>query len=246
MGGIISKKFVKTAFSTFILGAAITACGTGSDQSAGLAGTENPVLRPAEMRRISKVVSDATQTFAAVGPTIPAALLKEARCIAVLRAVQAGFIFGGTGGDGVATCRLPGGAWSAPIFMGLGGASVGLQIGGGVVESVLLFMNDVGVNMLERAQFTLGAGAGVIIGPVGGINGSGVSQNANIFAYSRGVGLQARLAVDGTVIGHDLARNAKVYSRMQLSNPRSILQTQAALAPNMVAPIVDAIAGLAQ
>lgn len=243
---IMSKSRVKMALSTMILGAAMTACGTASDPSADLAGSENPPLRPGEMRRISKIVSDAGQTFAVVGPTIPQNLLKQARCIAVLRAVQAGFIFGGTGGDGVATCRMPGGTWSAPTFLGLGGASVGLQIGGGVVESVLLFMNDAGVNMLENAQFTLNAGAGVIIGPVGRIDGSGVSQNSNILAYSRGVGFQARLAVDGTVIGHDIARNAKVYSLMRLSTPRQILSTQAALAPNLVEPIVASIAQLAQ
>ena len=222
----------------------LAACGTPTG-SAGLAGSENPALNRGEFRRISQVASDTSSTILALAPRIPSELLHGARCIAVIRTVQAGFIFGGTGGDGMATCRLPEGTWSAPSYLSLGGASVGLQIGGGVVESVLLFMNDVGVQTLQNAEFTLGSGIGVMVGPLSGGRGSGVSQDANIFSYSQGVGLQARLVIDGTVISHQNNRNYKVYSRMGIQSPRDILATQGALAPNIASPFMDAISRVA-
>ena len=60
---------------------------------------------------------------------IPQELLDGAECVAVFPSVfKAGFIFGGRGGRGVASCRTAVG-WSAPAFFTLGGGSFGLQIG---------------------------------------------------------------------------------------------------------------------
>jgi lipid-binding SYLF domain-containing protein len=56
---------------------------------------------------------------------IPKDLLAKAECVAVFPSVlKAGFIVGGRGGRGVASCRT-GRGWSAPAFFNLGGASVG-------------------------------------------------------------------------------------------------------------------------
>ena len=44
------------------------------------------------------------------------------------------FIFGGNYGKGLATCRTAHG-WSAPMFIALGGGSVGFQIGGSLPTS---------------------------------------------------------------------------------------------------------------
>jgi len=241
------KFIIKSVVSVALAAQVLTACGAGSSTTGGsnLAGTDNPPLRPGEFRRISNVVSDTSSTLAILAPSVPPELLRQARCIAAIRTVQAGFIFGGTGGDGMATCRLPEGTWSAPTFLSVGGASVGLQIGGGVVESLLLFMNDAGVRSLESSQMTLGAGIGAMVGPLSGGHGTGVSQNANIFAYTRGVGLQARLAVDGTVIAHDVNRNFKVFNRLGVQTAHDILATQGALTPNIASPFIDAVSRVA-
>jgi len=44
-------------------------------------------------------------------------------------------------GKGLATCRTANG-WSAPMFVAVGGGSVGFQIGGSFTDVVMLFMND--------------------------------------------------------------------------------------------------------
>ena len=55
---------------------------------------------------------------------IPKDLLEKAECVAVFPSVlKAGFIVGGQGGRGVASCRTVNG-WSAPAYFTLGGGSV--------------------------------------------------------------------------------------------------------------------------
>src|SRR3954467_10845011 len=76
---------------------------------------------------------------------IPNELLEGAKCVAVFPSVlKAGFVFGGRGGRGVASCRTANG-WSSPIFLNLGGGSFGLQIGAQSTDFVLLFMSSDGM-----------------------------------------------------------------------------------------------------
>jgi len=52
---------------------------------------------------------------------IPEEVLEHAKCIAVVpHMVKGGFVFGGKGGKGVATCRTAKG-WSAPAFITISG-----------------------------------------------------------------------------------------------------------------------------
>ena len=93
--------------------------------------------------------------------------MEKAECIAVFPSVlKAGFIVGGRGGRGVASCRTVRG-WSAPAYFNLGGASIGLQIGAQATDFVMLFMNKEGLNSLLSDEFTLGGDASVAAGPVG-------------------------------------------------------------------------------
>lgn len=246
MSQIKANFIIKSALSITFVAHLLAGCGTTTGAgSANLAGSENPPLNRGEYRRITQIASDTSSALSNMAVRIPPEILKQARCIAVIRTVQAGFIFGGSGGDGMATCRLPEGTWSAPSYLSLGGASVGLQIGGGVVESVLLFMNDASVQTLSNAQFTLGAGIGAMVGPLSGGRGSAVTRDADIFTYSQGVGLQARLVIDGTVISHENNRNRKVYSQLGIQTPREIMATQGALAPNIASPFIDAVSRIA-
>src|ERR1043165_1937803 len=74
---------------------------------------------------------------------IPRDILEKAECVAVFpEVIKAGFIVGGRGGRGVASCRTPSG-WSAPAYFNLGGGSIGLQIGAQATDFILLFMTKV-------------------------------------------------------------------------------------------------------
>jgi lipid-binding SYLF domain-containing protein len=144
---------------------------------------------------------------------IPQDLLENAECVAVFPSVfKAGFIFGGRGGRGVASCRTAAG-WSAPAFFTLGGGSFGFQIGAASTDFVMLFMNKDGLNSLLSDQFTLGGDATVAAGPVGRQAGAStdLKLNAQILSYSRSKGLFAGLELKGVVIKPDKDDMRDVY-----------------------------------
>jgi SH3 domain-containing YSC84-like protein 1 len=144
---------------------------------------------------------------------IPADLLDKAECVAVFPSViKAGFIVGGRGGRGVASCRI-GRSWSAPAFFNLGGASIGLQIGAQSTDFVMLFMNKDGMSSLLSDEFTLGGDASVAAGPVGRQAGAStdLKLNAQILSYSRSKGLFAGLELKGVVIKPDKDDMREVY-----------------------------------
>ncbi|HZS44462.1 MAG TPA: lipid-binding SYLF domain-containing protein [Blastocatellia bacterium] len=144
---------------------------------------------------------------------IPRDLLNKAECIAVFPSVlKAGFVFGGQGGRGVASCRTHDG-WSAPLFLNLKGGSVGLQIGAQSTDFVLLFMNDDGLKSLLSDKFELGADASVAAGPVGRQAGAStdLKLTSEILSYSRSRGLFGGLELKGVVITQDKDDNRGVY-----------------------------------
>jgi lipid-binding SYLF domain-containing protein len=144
---------------------------------------------------------------------IPQDLLESAECVAVFPSVlKAGFIVGGRGGRGVASCRTAGG-WSSPAFFTLGGASVGLQIGAQSTDFVMLFMNKGGLNSLLSDEFTLGGDASAAAGPVGRQAGAStdLKLKAQILSYSRSRGLFAGLELKGVVIKPDKDDMRDVY-----------------------------------
>lgn len=144
---------------------------------------------------------------------IPQDLLEKAECVAVFPSVlKAGFIVGGRGGRGVASCRTAAG-WSAPAFFNLGGGSFGLQIGAQSTDFVMLFMNKGGLDSLLSDEFTLGGDASVAAGPVGRQAGAStdLKLNAQILSYSRSRGLFAGLELKGVVIKPDKDDMLDVY-----------------------------------
>lgn len=144
---------------------------------------------------------------------IPRELLDKAACVAVFpNVIKAGFIVGGRGGRGVASCRATAG-WSGPIYLNLGGGSFGLQIGAQSTDFVLLFMNRDGINSLLSDKFTLGADASVAAGPVGRQAGAetDLKLDAQILSYSRSKGLFAGLELKGVVINPDKDDMTDVY-----------------------------------
>ena len=144
---------------------------------------------------------------------IPQDLLESAECVAVFPSViKAGFIIGGRGGRGVASCRMAAG-WSAPAYFNLGGGSVGLQIGASSTDFIMLFMNKDGLNSLLSDGFTLGGDASVAAGPVGRQVGAStdLKMTAQILSYSRSKGLFAGLELKGVVIKPDKDDMRDVY-----------------------------------
>jgi len=165
---------------------------------------------------------------------IPQDLLEKAECVAVFPSViQAGFIVGGRGGRGVASCRTTQG-WSAPAFFTLGGGSVGFQIGAQSTDFVMLFMNTDGLDSLLSNEFTLGGDASVAAGPVGRQAGAStdLKLEAKILSYSRSKGLFAGLELKGVVIKPDTDDMRDVYGAGVTA--KSVLKDNGITAPLVV------------
>lgn len=155
---------------------------------------------------------------------IPNGILNEAVCVAVFPdVIKAGFIIGGRGGRGVASCRTPRG-WSAPVYLNLGGGSFGLQVGAQSTDFVMLFMTSEGINSLLSSKFTLGADASAAAGPIGRQAGAAtdLKLDAQILSYSRSKGLFAGLELKGVVIEPDEDDMSDVYG--ENVTPKEILQ----------------------
>ncbi len=144
---------------------------------------------------------------------IPQDLLESTKCIAIIPGeVKFAFIFGGSYGRGLATCRT-GHGWSAPMFVAIDSGSVGYQIGGSSTDLVMLFMNDHALQSLLSDKFKLGADASVAAGPVGrnAAAGTDLKLKAEILSYSRAKGVFAGVSLDGAVVQADKSGDKAMY-----------------------------------
>jgi SH3 domain-containing YSC84-like protein 1 len=149
---------------------------------------------------------------------IPRRILRNARGLAIISVVKAGFIFSGKAGDGVVVARTAHG-WSGPSFIGTGGAGWGLQIGAEVTDFVIVLNNDAAVRAFSKGgNVTLGADASVAAGPVGRAAEADVTPKAAIYTYSRSKGLFAGVSLEGAVLGTRKEANARYYGRPVSAN----------------------------
>ena len=144
---------------------------------------------------------------------IPQALIKDARGLAIMTVIKAGFGFSGRGGKGVVVARTANG-WSGPSAIGTGGAGFGLQIGAQVTEFVMILNTDAAVQAFSRdVNVTLGGDISVAAGPIGRNAEAAITPLAAIYTYSRSQGLFAGVSLEGTVIGTRNDANAEYYGR---------------------------------
>jgi len=173
---------------------------------------------------------------------IPQELLAKADCILIFPSVDKGaFIVGGKSGNGVASCRQPNGKMGSLAFYTIGGASVGLQIGGQTADLVMLVMNEKGIDHLLKDKFTFGGEATATAGPVGRtVNGSTDAQmHAQILTWSRSQGLFVGAALDGSSMKPDVDANERLYGKPTTGT--EILVKSKLNVPNAADPCVDAI-----
>jgi SH3 domain-containing YSC84-like protein 1 len=161
---------------------------------------------------------------------IPEAVMRDAKGLAILTVLKAGFIFSGQGGLGLVVARTMtgrlrveqgrraiqgrGAGWSGPSAIGTGGAGFGFQVGAEVTEFVMVLNTDAAVKAFSRGgNVTLGGDVSVAAGPVGRTASVAVTPVAAVYSYSRSKGLFAGVAVTGTVIATRNTANKDYYGR---------------------------------
>jgi SH3 domain-containing YSC84-like protein 1 len=164
---------------------------------------------------------------------IPQQLLDKAECVIVLPSViKFAFVFGGSYGRGVMTCRTGSaftGPWGAPTMMALEGGSFGFQLGGQATDYVLLVMNPRGADSILSSKVKLGAGVSAAAGPKGrdAIAATDAALRAEVLSYSRSRGIFAGAFIDGSTLRPDNDANKRLYNRA-LSAKEIVLQGKVA------------------
>ena len=199
---------------------------------------------PARAQKALKRLQASARVFheimAAPDGGIPDAILRHAQCVMIVPGYKkAGFGFGGEMGKGVVTCRLAdhrGAGWSAPLFVSLGGASFGLQIGAQESDVVMLIMTRKGEESLLHDHISLGGDMAATAGPVGRDANAetDLRMRAKMLAYSRSRGLFGGLTIKGGVIKQDRNTNEWLYKN---ATARQILTGQTAR-PQQATPLL--------
>jgi len=151
--------------------------------------------------------------------SIPQSVLDKADCVVVLPSVlKAAFIFGGSYGRGVMTCRGGKdfqGKWGAPTMMALEGGSAGLQIGGQATDFVLLLMNSRSATGILSSKVKLGGDVSAAAGPVGRTASAetDATMRAEILSYSRARGAFAGVSLAGSTLRPDNGANENLYGK---------------------------------
>jgi len=164
-------------------------------------------------KRIVESANVLSEILSAKDQSIPSDLLQKAECVGVIPNLKrVGLIVGAKYGKGVITCRVSSG-WSAPSTVRIEGGNIGLQIGGGETDVVLVVMNQHGMDKLVKDKFTIGADASAMAGPVGRSTQAQTDamMHAEILSYSRSRGLFAGVSLEGATLRPDNDDNAKIY-----------------------------------
>ncbi len=193
--------------------------------------------RDDDVKRIDKSAQVFKEIMNTPDKGIPSGLLETAKCIAIIPGdVKFAFILGGNYGRGIATCHTHKG-WSAPMFVALGGGSIGYQIGGSSTDIVMLFMNDRALQSLLSDKFKLGADASVAAGPVGrhAAAATDLKLKAEVLSYSRSHGVFAGVSLNGAVVQTDKSGDHAMYG--DTVTHRQILDGKVAVPPSAEALI---------
>jgi SH3 domain-containing YSC84-like protein 1 len=163
-----------------------------------------------ELDQSSQIIHELTGPSSTAG--IPDAVLKDAKCVAVIpKMIKGGFVVGAEHGDGVATCKTAEGRWSPPAPFQMTGASFGAQIGGEEQGYVMMIMNHQGMQALDSGHFKVGAGVNAAAGPVGrNASGSG-GWNAAILSYARSKGAYVGATLNGAELNQDHDTTKELY-----------------------------------
>lgn len=174
--------------------------------------------------------------------SIPVAILQKAHGLALMTVVKAGFLVSGKIGTGLVVAKLPDGSWSAPSAIGTFGLSGGFEIGGELIEVMIILGSEGAVKVFHKPQVNLGAGLDIAVGPFGrsaeaaaAVSAGGLNAN---YSYSLSKGFYAGISLQGAIIASRSDLNRKFYGRdLQPSDLLSGFVEQ----PNAARPLYEAI-----
>ncbi len=141
---------------------------------------------------------------------IPNWVVSEAKGVIILKRVSGALIVGGTSGSGIGMNKGTNGKFSAPAFYSLGGASIGLQIGGGTTRTIAFLMSDKALNTLTDSKFVWSGNVRAVAGDQS-TSDTTTDNKADVILYQQASGLDVGATVAGTQVSIDNDGNHKFY-----------------------------------
>ncbi|KAJ9557583.1 hypothetical protein OSB04_012197 [Centaurea solstitialis] len=162
--------------------------------------------------------------------SIPAAVIKGAKGLAILTVAKAGMLITYKLGTGLVMARRADGSWSAPSAIISAGLGWGPQAGGELMDFIIVLHDFKAVKTFcSRMHFSLGAGCSAAAGPLGrvleadlraGDRGSGMC-----YTYSCSKGAFVGVSLEGNVVATRMDTNLQFYGDPYLTTGDILLGT---------------------
>jgi SH3 domain-containing YSC84-like protein 1 len=173
---------------------------------------DNFVQDPPTADELNEQLSTLTKALQSVVTNkIPAALLQNAKAVAVADVKKGGFLVALEGGQGMLMVRN-GMQWSNPACIKLSSASFGWQAGIEAKKVVLVFTNRDAIGDLQGAM-KFGAGLDLSVGPLAADVGTNTVFDKDVYTYSEGMGLFAGISLEGSSMGFAPLCNEGLYGK---------------------------------
>jgi lipid-binding SYLF domain-containing protein len=148
---------------------------------------------------------------------IPKQLLEKCKGIVFITLIKGGVGIGGTAGTGILITRNKS-TWSYPVAIGMGGISIGFQVGISKIQIVLVLTSEEAVKTFStNGQLKLGGDFNISAGPQGREASMGLIMNkqglAPIYAYSMTKGGYVGITIEGQIITVRDECNEKFYKQ---------------------------------
>ncbi|KAH9885027.1 hypothetical protein F4778DRAFT_519420 [Xylariomycetidae sp. FL2044] len=185
-------------------------------------GINNPLPSSlaSECKKCGKILTSFIDPRQAFGPDkiIPPQILANAKGLAILTVLKAGFLGSARFGSGLVVARLPDGSWSAPSAIVTAGGGFGGQIGFELTDFVFILNDSHAVKTFsQQGSITLGGNVSIAAGPVGrnaeAAGAASLKSVAGIFSYSKTKGLFAGVSLEGSAIVERRDANEKLYGQ---------------------------------
>ena len=139
--------------------------------------------------------------------------LRNAKAVLIVpNLLKAGFVFGGSGGNGVLIARdEKTGEWSQPAFYSIGSVTFGVQIGGESAEVIMVIRTQKAMDALLTTDFKLGGDTSISAGPKGA--GAKSDVKTDIVSFSKSKGLFAGLNLEGSMLKVSDDSNRAYYDK---------------------------------
>ncbi|PGH03024.1 hypothetical protein GX51_04342 [Blastomyces parvus] len=146
---------------------------------------------------------------------IPAAVIKQAKGLAIFTAMRTGLWFSGSGGGGILVARIKEtGEWSPPSGIMMHTVGLGFLAGVDIYDCVVVINTYEALEAFKAVRCTLGGELSAVAGPfgVGGVVDSEVhKRRAPVWTYLKSRGVYAGVQIDGTIVIERTDENERFY-----------------------------------